>query len=594
MRITRLRDATSLAWWSVLQSFKISPFLFVIANIATILLSVFFIVYAKLQGNLIDSFSRVHEGIWVVIIPALILLSFTAVRDTLTYLNWSLINAVFTDKQERHYTQLLLRHYASLDIGRIEQPEFQDLKNKVYDRALYQLRALPNEISQLTGLLIALILGAGIIFSIHPIAALSVVLGTIPAFVLEVFYTRNKREAWDSLTTERRAFWSMRDSFQSKRTIQELIISNRTWALLNKIDLFLNKRYEQDTGIEKKFIVPNIAVKIIETASIGGALYFIVLQGYLGVLSIGEIVFAFGVLYSVNSSLAGVVKSISEINETIPYIKHVKDYLATKPMIDITENPVKLPADSKISITFDAVSFRYPGKEDFVLNDISFEIASGEKLALVGLNGAGKSTLIKLLLRMYDPTAGRILINGVDLREVDLASWYENLGVLMQDFSRYDYLSIKESIELFSKKDLSDDEIYDLLRKSSADSIIDKETGLDLMQSSEYGGKELSGGQFQKIAIARTLSRAANFVVLDEPTSSIDALSEEAIFQNLSMLPNNITILFISHRFTTIRNANHILVLDGGNLAAEGTHTELMKEDGLYAQMYRSQVLGEK
>ncbi len=214
--------------------------------------------------------------------------------------------------------------------------------------------------------------------------------------------------------------------------------------------------------------------------------------------------------------------------------------------------------------------------------------------ALVGLNGAGKSTLIKLLLRMYDPTAGRILINGIDLREIDLNTWYENLGVLLQDFEKYEFLSIRDSIQLVAKQHLEDDDIYDLLRKVSGESIIDPETGLNLMQSSEYGGKELSGGQFQKIAIARTLSRNGNFVVLDEPTSAIDALSEEAVFENLNKLPGSVTLLFISHRFTTIRNANHILVLDGGKLAEEGTHQSLMKENHLYAKMYRSQVLGEK
>jgi ATP-binding cassette subfamily B protein len=591
----QIKNTLSLLWWSIVQSLKVSPFLFLLRNITTIILSVFFIVYSKLQGNLIDSFSRVHDGIWIVIIPAIALLSFTVIRDILDYLNWSLMGSVLRQKQERYYTRLFLHHYSKLDIGRIEQSEFQDLKNKVSDKALWTLRRLPEDISQLIGSFVALLLGAGIIFSIHPLAALSVILGTIPSFVVEIYYAKAQRKVWDGLTTERRASWSMRNSFESKRTIQELIISNRTKAFLDRIDNYLDKEYKLEFGVEKKFIIQNILVKIIETLSIGGALYFIILQGFQGILSIGEIVFSFGVLYSINSSLASVVRSISDISSNVPYLQNVKEYFDTKPLIKLSEKPIALPNSEKINITFENVSFKYLEKDEYVLKDVSFSLPHGEKFALVGLNGAGKTTLIKLILRMYDPTQGKILVNGVDLKKLDLVSWYDNLGVLLQDFSKYEFLSIKDSIKLFAKTQIVDDEIHNLLKKVRADSIIaSSEAGLDLMQSSEYGGKELSGGQFQKIAIARTLSRNANFVILDEPTSAIDALSEEAIFETLNKLPVDSTLLFISHRFTTIRNANHIIVLNNGKIEEEGSHEKLIDHKGLYAQMYRSQVLGEK
>jgi ABC-type multidrug transport system fused ATPase/permease subunit len=275
MKIDQIKSTLSLLWWSIIKSLKVSPFLFAVENITTIILSVFFIVYSKLQGNLINSFSKIHDGIWIVIIPAIALLSFTVLRDILSYLNWSLIGSIQRQKQEKYYTQLFLHHYSSLDIGRIEQSDFQDLKNKVSDRALWQLQRLPNELSEFVGRSFALFLGAGIIFAIHPLAALFVVVGTIPAFVVEVLYTKARRKVWDGLTTERRAFWSMRSSFESKKTIQELIISNRTKAFLDRIDSYLSKEYKVDFGVEKKFIVPNILVKIIETLSIGGALYFI-------------------------------------------------------------------------------------------------------------------------------------------------------------------------------------------------------------------------------------------------------------------------------------------------------------------------------
>ena len=471
MNFTHIKNILSLLWWSIIQSLKVSPFLFIVENISTIILSVFFIFYSKLQGNLIDSFSKVHEDIWIVIIPAVALLIFTVVRDILGYLNWSLIGSILRQKQEKYYNRLFLHHYSKLDIGRIEQPEFQDLKNKVSDRALMSLRRLPDDTSQLIGRLIALMLGTGIIFAIHPLAAIFVILGTIPSFVIEIYYAKAQRKVWDDLTAERRAFWSMKSSFESKKTIQELIISNRTKNFLDRIDNYLDKEYRLDIGNEKKFIIPNILVKVIETLSIGGALYFIILQGVQGILSIGGIVFSFGVLYSINSSLASTVKSISDISANIPYLKNVKDYFDTKPMIELSLKPVELKSDSKINIVFEHVSFKYPEKEENVLQDISFSIPQGEKLALVGLNGAGKTTIIKLLLRMYDPTEGKILINGVDLKRLDLASWYDNLGVLLQDFSRYEFLSIRDSIKLFAKTQLVDEEIHDLLKKVRADSI---------------------------------------------------------------------------------------------------------------------------
>lgn len=595
MKAIEIKNTLSLLFWSIVQSLKVSPLLFIVQNITTIILSVFFIFYSKLQGNLIDSFSKVHEGLWIVIVPAIGLLVFTVVRDILSYINWSLISTILRQKQERYYTKLFLHHYSKLDIGRIEQPEFQDLKNKVSDRALWSLRRLPDDVSQFIGRFIALIIGAGIIFSIHPLAAVSVVLGTIPAFIIEIYYTKAQRKVWDGFTTERRAFWSMRSAFESKKTIQELIISNRTKIFLDRINTYLNKEYQLDFGVEKKFITANILVKVIETLSIGGALYFIILQGFNGVLSVGQIVFSFGVLYSINSSLASVVKSISDIGGSIPYLRNVKDYFNTKPLVEISKKPIVLKFDNELNIVFENVSFKYPEKKEFVLKNISFKISQGEKLALIGLNGAGKTTIIKLLLRMYDPTKGKILINGFDLKDVDLVSWYDHLGVLLQDFSRYEFLSIKDSIKLFAQKQLEDEEVHELLKKVRADSIVTESTaGLDLIQSSEYGGKELSGGQFQKVAIARALSRESSFVVLDEPTSAIDALSEESIFKTLNSLPKGTTLLFISHRFTTIRNANHIIVINNGKIEEEGIHDELMNHKGLYAKMYRSQVLGEQ
>jgi ABC-type multidrug transport system fused ATPase/permease subunit len=583
----------TLLFWSLKQSFRVAPFLFVVSVVLSIVSSVFFIFYSKLQGNLIDSFSQVQENIKLVISSAIFLLIFTLCRDVFDYFSYTYLRSVIRDKEERYYSKLFLYKYSSLDIGRIEQPEFQNLKSKVSDRSLWRLRNIPDDTIRFIGAFVALITGSGIIFNIHWVAALSVILGTIPAFIVQLFYDKARRVSWDQLSVERRRYHAINNTLDSKRTMQELVIANKTKSLMSYIDSYLEKSYIIDMGVEKKFVIPNILVKVLETVSIGVALYYIILQGANGILSVGDVVFAFGVLYSVSGSLSRVVSGIGSMSENLPYIKDCKDYFETKPLLERPEDAKKISGE--VCIEFKNVSFYYPESNEKILNNISFKINPSQKVALVGLNGSGKTTIIKLILRMYDVSEGSIEINGVDIRKIDLSSWYESAAVLLQDFSRYEFLSIKESVKLFAKQDLADSDIWKLIKQVNAETIVDHvEQGINLVQSSEFGGKELSGGQFQKIAIARTLSRESGFIILDEPTSAIDALSEEVIFDNLNQLSKDKTLLFISHRFNTIRNADYIFVIKDGCLAEEGNHELLMRNNHLYTQMYNTQVLGKK
>jgi ATP-binding cassette subfamily B protein len=591
--IKNIGSTFSLFVWSVKNSFNASPSLFILGYSFTILTSIFYIVYVRLQGNLVDAFTHVQSNLNGVIIAAAVFLGFTLFQDIVAYFQNSFIDLIGSSKTEKYFTEKFLSFYSKLDIGRIEQAEFQNLRDKVSSRGLWQMRMVPSKIALIIGNLITILISISVISTIHPLAALAIVIGTIPAFIIDIRHTSAVTKLWDDYTFERRIYWSARWAIESKRSAQELIISNRASRIITKVFHFINGNYRREVAIEKRFIAGNIIAKVISVASMGVALYFIISQALQGVVTPGYIVFAFGVLYQISSSVTSIVSNIASFKEVLPYIRYTKEFFATMPLVQESEKPIKVDTKKPVEIVFENVSFSYPGHEVFVLHNISFTIPAGEKLALVGLNGAGKSTIIKLLLRMYDPTVGRILVDGIDLKNVDLNSWYEHLGVLLQDFSRYEFLSIKDTIKLFAKKKLADKEIRHLLKSIQADSIVDGSTeGIDLIQSTEYGGKELSGGQFQKIAIARTLSRNAQFIVLDEPTSSIDALSEEAIFKTLHALPENVTMLFISHRFTTIRNAEHIIVLNDGTIAEQGTHEQLMKGKHLYAKMYKTQVLG--
>ena len=230
------------------------------------------------------------------------------------------------------------------------------------------------------------------------------------------------------------------------------------------------------------------------------------------------------------------------------------------------------------------------------MKNFNLIIGSGEKIALVGENGAGKSTLIKLILRFYDPTEGEILLNGVNIKEVNLNDWYKQIGALFQDFIKYQF-TFKENViygDVAKRNDLL--AIKDAIQKAGADSYLkDLPKGIDQIVGKTFeDGIDLSGGQWQKLALARAFFRDAPILILDEPTSAIDAKAEYEIFQKVGELQKDKTVIIISHRFSTVRNADRILVLEGGKIIEEGNHEKLMKKDGLYAELFNIQAQGYK
>ena len=245
-------------------------------------------------------------------------------------------------------------------------------------------------------------------------------------------------------------------------------------------------------------------------------------------------------------------------------------------------------------IVFDNVKFKYPNSQKTVLDNLSLKIKYGEKVAIVGENGAGKTTLIKLIARIYRPISGSVLINNINLNDLKLSSWYEKLAVLFQDYSSYTHLTVKENIEIDSKNKATEKTIQDALIKASAFDFVKKyKEGVNQILSERYkGGIRPSTGQWQKIAIARVFHRNAPILILDEPTASIDAVAEAKIFDNIYKFSKGKTVIIISHRFSTVRNADRIIVLDKGKIIEEGSHEELLKINGKYAKAFRLQAKG--
>lgn len=268
------------------------------------------------------------------------------------------------------------------------------------------------------------------------------------------------------------------------------------------------------------------------------------------------------------------------------------DVVNTKP--SFSDGELELPAGRPPKIEFRDVSFKYPGTNRLVLRNVSFTVEPGESIAFVGQNGAGKTTIIKLLLRLYRPTGGQILVNGQDLNEVKIESWYKLVGTLFQDFTLFQFLSAKDNISFGNTDVESETKVVEAAKRADAHGFIEQyPLGYDqrLMKSLK-DGIEASGGQLQRVAIARTFYRDAQVLVLDEPTSAIDAKAEQDIFNEIKRIQADRTTIIVSHRFSTVRQASQIVVIENGKVAEHGRHEELLRQSGSYAELFNAQAEG--
>jgi ATP-binding cassette subfamily B protein len=305
-------------------------------------------------------------------------------------------------------------------------------------------------------------------------------------------------------------------------------------------------------------------------------------------------VFYLSLFRSSQGTFQGLFDNVNRLFENGLFMDNLFSFLNLTPQMPVAANPIPMPARITQGLEFRHVWFRYPGREDWALRDLNLSIAAGEKIALVGQNGAGKTTLIKLMTRLYDPTEGQILLDGVDLREYDLDELRQRVGVIFQDFVKYQ-LSVKENIG-FGQIDRLDDvaQVANSAERGGADSVVaELPEGMDTMLGRWFEkGHELSGGQWQKIALSRAFMRDGEVLVLDEPTSALDAEREYEIFQRFRDLTEGKIAVLISHRFSTVRMADRIAVIEDGQISELGSHAELLARGGTYARLFEMQAEG--
>lgn len=412
----------------------------------------------------------------------------------------------------------------------------------------------------------------------------------LPSLVAEARMAQLVWFVWDSKGDQRHVFWNLFWTFKQARAQMEIRSQQAAKFLTRKIEQ-MNKSFylsqEKQFRHASKRVVP---AKVLEVGGVAIGSVVLIKRFLEGKIGFDEYLFLSGALLRVGGALNSVFATVTRLQEPLLYAENFYS-LVDRPILMKDKDGATRLKKVAPEIVFENVSFEYPGSKQPVLKNLNLRIAPGEHVALVGENGAGKSTLIKLLLRFYNPTEGRILINGRDLQDIAISSWYEQLATLFQDFNRYPF-TIEKNIAM--SQSIDHDRMMAAAQLSDVKSIVKDlpqkyETILD---SSFQNGVEPSGGEYQRVALARAFYRRANFLILDEPTAAIDAKAEYDIFNNIFRHYKQKTVLIVSHRFSTVRRADRIIVLDEGHIVEEGSHVQLMKNDALYKEMFSKQAEG--
>lgn len=516
--------------------------------------------------------------------------------------------AVFSDLNSRGITLLdsllgdlvanrtsvdLIRHAAQLDLYQFEDPEFYDKMERARRQTTGRTVLMSQVLSQVQDIITVAILGAGLV-AFSPWLILILVIAVIPSFLGESHFNQQTYSLSRSWTPERRELDYLRYIGASDQTAKEVKIFNLAGFIAERFALLSDKYYRANRDIAVKRAGWGIILSALGTFAYYGAYVYIISQAIGGLISVGTLTFLAGSFNRMQGMLQGIMNRFSRIAEGALYLQDLFDFFKIQPTIISPADSRPFPRKVKLGFTFENVSFRYPNSERWAIRNLSFHIAAGEKLALVGENGAGKTTLVKLLARLYEPTEGRILIDGADIREYSLKELRDNIGIIFQDYIRFQ-MKAGENIAIGHIESLEDMPIIEqAARKSLADTVVGQlpERYDQVLGKRFANGVELSGGQWQKIALARAYMRDAQLLILDEPTSALDARAEHEVFQRFAELIEGKSAVLISHRFSTVRMADRILFLENGQELEYGSHEELLARNGKYAELFHLQAKG--
>ena len=493
-----------------------------------------------------------------------------------------------------HVRGEIIRKALSLELAFFEHPDYYDRLQNARREGSYKPVELINDTFQIVQNTITMISFAALFFRFSPWLVVILFATSVPAFIAE---TRFSEQGFRLLT--RRAPESRQINYLGRlltedSAAKEIKLFNLGETLLDRCLTLFDKFFKEDKSLAAKRAVVGFSLGLIATAGFYGSYAWIVWHTVQGNISLGDMTLYLSIFRQGQSTFQSILSAVGSIYENNLFMANYFDFLAIEPQMKVSARREKLPTPLSHGIEFRDVGFRYPESDDWALRGINLSIRPGEKIALVGHNGAGKTTVIKLLSRLYDPTEGAILIDGIDIREVDPLDLRQKIGVIFQDFVRY-HLPVTENIGFGQIDGVHRmDRIVESARKSGAHAIIENlpEGYQTVLGRWFHGGHELSTGQWQRIALARAFMREAEILVLDEPTASLDAQTEYEIFRHFQELTEGKMAILISHRFSTVRMADRIVVIQGGRIAEAGSHQELLRREGTYARLFSMQAEG--
>ncbi|HLV39522.1 ABC transporter ATP-binding protein [Xanthomarina sp.] len=504
----------------------------------------------------------------------------------------SLTDGLLGDEYSIATSITIIKKTNQINISLLEDSEFYDKLERARTQTSGRVGLMSNVLGQVQSTISIATLVAGLIY-FEPYLIILLVLSIIPSFINEVRFSQQQYSLARSWTSERRELDYLRFIGANDKTAKEIKLFGLTDFVVDRFKNLSEEYYQLNKSLAVKRSALGFLFNVLGTMSYYGAYVFIIYRVLSGVITLGELTFLSGAFNRLTRNLQDFFSKFTRIAESALYLKDYFDFIDIS-IVPKAKEDVPLPKHIKKGFEFKDVHFAYPNSEKDILKGISFTLKAGEKLAFVGQNGAGKTTLIKLLLRFYEPTSGEILLDGIHINRFNIAKYQEYFGVIFQDFFRYEF-TVRENIAIGNIDEIDNqDKIEKAAELSLAhDVVAELEEGYNQQLGKRFvNGQELSGGQWQKVALARAYMKNAEVMILDEPTSALDARAESEVFGRFIGLTKDKTSIIISHRFSTVRQADRILVLEHGKVLEIGTHEELINNQALYSELFSLQAEG--